>query len=419
MGERLFAGGKVKRSDIITLMIILFPLCNLSDNTIINYYDEIIAVFSLLVVIYNLLRRKVSTYDKVIIVVLVIITLVGLFSNLVSELITEILPIAVDVLWLWKPFAIYIAFKLMADEDVVREKVKRKLLPFAKLAIWVLFFTSIIGQFVDIGVNVSSTTSYISGLNAFGFFWQNGIQVGWLAFSSLLVISSIETAKNTFTFYLVVAIVPMFLTSSALVMCWIVVEVMLLVLLRSRERLTSLQLIIVVVVLVAVVSTEAEEYFAEGLRGEFYEYAVVVANRYFPFGSGFATYGTEMAARYYSQLYIEFGWQESWALGEESSFLNDNFFASIIGQFGWISFALYLICLVMMFKQVNSDVFYKRERITLIATVITIIAVMTGSASAKSIMGVFTFAVLGVISSKNKVGTGRERLENQEDLQAS
>ena len=121
---------------------------------------------------------------------------------------------------------------------------------------------------------------------------------------------------------------------------------------------------------------------------------------YCPLGSGFATSGSDMAQRYYSQLYDLFGWRNSWGFGPDSTFLNDNFFASIIGQFGWIGFAVYLYAMFRLFMMVNSKLVKKRIKITGIATVLTMLAVMIGSASVKSMMGICTFVVLGLVAAE-------------------
>ena len=132
----------------------------------------------------------------------------------------------------------------------------------------------------------------------------------------------------------------------------------------------------------------------------FIQYGIKTANTYFPVGSGFATYGTDMAARYYSPLYQLYGWSNLWTLGTSGKFLNDVFFAGILGQFGWFGFGLYLLCLLQLFKSINTKQLSKEERVLSLATVITISVVMIASGAAKTIMGVFVFAVLGIVSSR-------------------
>ena len=51
----------------------------------------------------------------------------------------------------------------------------------------------------------------------------------------------------------------------------------------------------------------------------------------------------------------------------------------------------------MWFRKFNYKCLNDVPRVTCLATVITIVVVMIGSASAKSMMGVCTFSVLGII----------------------
>ena len=53
-----------------------------------------------------------------------------------------------------------------------------------------------------------------------------------------------------------------------------------------------------------------------------------------------------------------------------------------------------------LFMMVNSKLVKKRIKITGIATVLTMLAVMIGSASVKSMMGICTFVVLGLVAAE-------------------
>ena len=139
----------------------------------------------------------------------------------------------------------------------------------------------------------------------------------------------------------------------------------------------------------------------ESVRTTFWLAGIKLANNYFPLGTGFASFGSDMAARYYSSVYVSLGWEDSWALGREGRFLDDNFFASILGQFGWIGFILYLGLLALLFYNANYYTKTKESRTVFVASVLTICAVMIGSASAKSLMGCCMFAVLGVLAGKS------------------
>lgn len=389
---------KIKADDIFACAIVAFPICNLIKGGF-SYYDELIGVFSIAYIFFLIARGRIERSSVKICIILGVITFIGFISNAASSLTNNLFAISIDALWLWKPFVSYIAFFNIARNQHRRERIIHTLRIFAQICIWLTFVTSIAGQFVDIGVTGSKYV--FAGIKTYVFFWYNGIQTGWLLFCCILIMAAADISRRKFYKYFILALVPLILTTSSLVYCWIVVEVALLLMLRENRKFKKRYLIILALIVSYFTSADIVRYFnEESVRMTLIIYGIVTANNYFPLGSGFATYGSEMASRYYSKLYIKYGWENTWTLGRKGEYLNDNFFAGIVGQFGWIGFALYLSGLYLLFKNVNSCRLNKYERVTSIATVITICVVMIGSASAKSMMGVCTFAMLGIISGK-------------------
>lgn len=90
-------------------------------------------------------------------------------------------------------------------------------------------------------------------------------------------------------------------------------------------------------------------------RRVFYEYAVKNANTYFPFGSGFATYGSAEAAKNYSPLYYQYGFVNVWGMSPNyKAFLTDTYWASVLGQFGWIGIVLMGVVYIRVFRSMTS-----------------------------------------------------------------
>lgn len=386
----------MRKSHIYAYLIILFPICKLIGGFF-NNYDEIIGLASFVYIWFHFFKNKLNKINTMIVVSLTIVTIIGVVSNIVSGIILKPFPIIIDILWLWKTFACFIFFSQVCLNDCIREEVIKVLSKAAKFVIILLFATSLIGQLINIGV---TGNPMFFGLKQFNFFWNNGIQTGWLGFCALMVLSLSDCEEKKFYQYCFLTYIPLLLTGSSLVYCWIVVS---LVLFKGMKKddVFKIRYIVIIIVAVAVFAwSDLQVYFlsdSSSIRKTLIEYGIKVANMYFPLGSGFATYGSEMAVRYYSKLYQSFGWTNTWALGRNSVFLNDNFFASIIGQFGWFGFTLYLFALYNMFKSLNTYKIKKRVRVISISTVIVIFTVMIGSASAKSMMGVCTFAVLGIV----------------------
>ena len=93
----------------------------------------------------------------------------------------------------------------------------------------------------------------------------------------------------------------------------------------------------------------------------FFYYGGKTANTYFPFGSGFATFGSDQAARNYSRLYYQYGFNSLFGMNiDDGSFLSDTFWPMAIGQFGWIGSFVYTFIYLRVFSsfkkmRFNSD----------------------------------------------------------------
>ncbi|MGE7683270.1 hypothetical protein [Peribacillus simplex] len=76
--------------------------------------------------------------------------------------------------------------------------------------------------------------------------------------------------------------------------------------------------------------------------------SIDIAKRFFPFGSGLGTFGSNAARVNYSELYYEYGFSGIWGLAPwYDVFLTDSYWAMIIGEFGFIAAIINLIALLL------------------------------------------------------------------------
>lgn len=74
-----------------------------------------------------------------------------------------------------------------------------------------------------------------------------------------------------------------------------------------------------------------------------------ILNDYFPIGTGFGTYASDVAGEYYSPVYIKYGFALMYDLREEYGYFSDTFWPIIIGQTGFIGTICYLVALLKLF----------------------------------------------------------------------
>ena len=124
----------------------------------------------------------------------------------------------------------------------------------------------------------------------------------------------------------------------------------------NRRVKFNIKWIAVGILLLAIVIFVSREkflsYFVFGIedgqaRSFQYYYAFEVLIKYIPFGSGFGTYATEGAAKFYSPLYSMLGIDNVWGLREvdyntNADFLKDTFYP-VLAQFGIIGVFLFFL----------------------------------------------------------------------------
>ena len=94
--------------------------------------------------------------------------------------------------------------------------------------------------------------------------------------------------------------------------------------------------------------------------------SINIANNYFPIGSGFGSFASNIAAKNYSKVYIKLGYyrmrNSGLQEGKKGAFLSDTFWPIVIAQTGWIGFCSFCFALLSMIiyilKSRKSDIYY-------------------------------------------------------------
>jgi hypothetical protein len=83
-----------------------------------------------------------------------------------------------------------------------------------------------------------------------------------------------------------------------------------------------------------------------------------IATDFFPYGSGFGTYGNAQALKYYSPLYREYGMSSVYGLMEDCdkcnvAFGSDTFWPALIAQTNYTGTLAYFILLVLLYFKIS------------------------------------------------------------------
>lgn len=131
-----------------------------------------------------------------------------------------------------------------------------------------------------------------------------------------------------------------------------------------------------------------------------YTTAPQVFKDYFPFGSGFASYGTYASGAYYSKVYVDYGLDSVWGMSKSYySFIADTYYPSL-AQFGVVGVLLYIFFWLFILRK--AFLFYNKtgniQCFAIVALIIGYLAIEgTTDSTFTTHRGFFVMMMLGLV----------------------
>lgn len=338
----------INHAQSVTVIVFLLTLFELLGGR--SYVDEVLCIFSIIYVLCLLSQNLLIKHDRHAIYLLCVCTIIGFISNMFSGIQRTTFSILVDAISETKILWVFYAAKYYINEITV-STLSVRFWKFAKYYFVIALVCGVISQFVNIGMTESSRY----GLEGFSYIFPMSFQ--YLAFSLVLIalLTSYNELKSPRTFYVIIACSLMLATKSGPLLFG-AFFLILAYYFNKHEKLKTKTIVFLGVVVLLLGSFQIETYLTNenAPRYLFIHYSEITANRFFPLGSGFATFGSDQAARDYSPLYYEYGFDSLFGMNpEDSSFLSDTFWPTPVAQFGWIGAILYICIFVNIFKSIK------------------------------------------------------------------
>lgn len=201
----------------------------------------------------------------------------------------------------------------------------------------------------------------------------------------------------------------------------------------KQFKLDAKNITIILLTIVAVLFVAREKiyfYFYQTLTSEvdkdmiaryvLYATAPQILIDYFPFGSGFASFGTFSSGVYYSSIYSKYGIDGVWGMSKDHyNFIADTYYPSL-AQFGIVGIILYItFWIYILMKAIK---FHKRTyNMKCLSMVLMIIGFFiiegTTDSTFTTHRGFFVLMLLGLILSDLKNGVTDEVHPNAKELQ--
>lgn len=333
------------RSLFLAFIILLLYFENYLQNIfhVVGYLDEAVALWGLA---YFVIHIKGSDKRNGILVIFAIFLIVfGVLCNVIFQLQPHKIAIIEDIISVFKFLFVYLGFReYKRQHGVYTHDIVRTLMPIIKMHVLVLMICALINLVHDSGFAAAGSDYIRYGLREFAFIYGTpGHVINQMTYS-LLLFNVQDRKENKKWSVVCLIIMAATLKTRAFMLILIYIVLWYLILYRKKKRLHTE--IILVLLLVALAGySQFEFYFLDGItpRSRFISAAVQIVRTYFPFGIGFATFGSSGAAEYYSGMYYKLGWSNLRGMSPLSTeFLNDNYYPMIFAQFGVIGGGIFI-----------------------------------------------------------------------------
>lgn len=381
---------KVGRSSLISIIIVALTFSGILQNiglSLFGFFDEIVEIVLIILSGLYLSLSETRKHISKIVVLLLILVVVGLLGNVIFKYQTSVNPIIIDVIATIKGVVYYVSFSLMFRSKEECSKIITKTYNIFKFIALIILPFCIVNQFVNIGM--SHQIRY--GIKGFSFVANgegNFALIFYTILTSLVCYIAIRKRVTQRTKIEIIVIFSLLLSTLrsrmiAYAMLFILMNIMIYGK-KRKKRIEFIEIILIVGILVFA-SFDTIQYYFENTKTARYNllyYGFVLLVRCFPIGSGFGTYGSAVAAQYYSKLYIEFGFNSIYGLAEGAAkFSNDGMWGEIFGQFGILGTIVFVAIFVLVYKKLIGQV---RDKFEYFAILYVFLMLLLGSIGTKT-----------------------------------
>ncbi len=386
----------------LTMLILLLSLQGEFNRiSIIKYVDELFAIFSIAEIAIHLKKikknKEMQRLFNIVFMTETIIVVIGGISNIISDL-TSVLPIFIDMFGMIKlPVSFIYVTAILSEKD--KNSISNNFKIISRLFIVIVFFCGVINCAYDI--KMSYDIRY--GLRSYTFLFSNpgGLNATlFAAYSIVLTTASNKTTKKLFEYMTFISII-MTLRGSGIGVVGVLIMLRIYNHFNRMNKSIDVKKIVPVGIGAIILAwNQIVEYFIQktSLRSLILRNSFVIFKRYFPWGSGFATYGSDQAFKRYSKLYYEFEYNNIHMLSPGNGRVaNDNFWPMIIAQFGPLGFISYLYMLYSQFRYIMKLKIDEEKKIIALGLLSVLLIGSIGNAVYTSASGLLIYLVLGIV----------------------
>ena len=372
---------------LVVLLLFQQPLLNITGVSAFSYVDEAAVAVMVVVAAAKVVRNKGIVYlrrgERMTCGIGIVLLVWVLVCNFMAGVQIAPVPIATDAFTCSK-FVIAVVASLVVFDG---NRLVRLLEPVFKAVLAVMLPCWLLNTFLPGGLSLLGQdmgTDVRYGIRSFQFLFGHPETMSMMVLSMMLVLLR-NRERNAKWVAACLFLIATSLRSKGL--AFVAVASMFLLTSRGRKRVGLLPVLLCLAAAVLIGWDQFEYYYGavSGARVEMTRASFEVAADYFPFGTGFATFGSNVTSEpeYYSTLYGLYGLSnvQGLSLAGGTGFLSDTFWPTVLAQFGWLGLVGYVALLIVLFRSIYARAVDKgRGLICILSIVYLLILSTSGSA---------------------------------------
>lgn len=313
--------------------------------TVINYFDELYIIFLWCsALVKNNGKIYLDREDKRILLLSILFVFLGLISNFSNDY--QSLGYAVSDAFICTKFSLaYLGIRQYVRSRRENEEIIVSLYKFSKVFITVCFILAV----VNIVIPIFPTSDYRYFMNSIKLFYGHPTTLAIVSISAVCVIiskQSIIKDKKDMAYIIQGLIVTcLTLRSKAIagVLCVAFIYIYFVKFKIKNKFVAGISALAIGIITgydqIAFYFGGNSKFDSNFVRERLLLDSGEIANRFFPIGSGFGTFASNIAAEHWSTLYNEYNYVYG-------PFLSDSFWPIVVAQTGWIGLIVFIFIII-------------------------------------------------------------------------
>ena len=315
-----------------------------------NILDELIVMIFIILAIYRIIicKRILKLYkiEKIMIFSLFLYIVIGLISNFKSEVLINNVDILKSLFLSLKAFIVYFFCRAYFQSINYNKSYLEKIYYFLIKIIYLYVGVIIINYFINFLKPWDSRFGVIKTVSV-GFSHPAEFDFFIISISSLILFLSCILEKNINCFKkLIIPLIFLVLSSgrTKAVVYFLIFSIAYFIILKNkRMKFIYIVPIIPIALYIAQDRFISQMINLKSARGNLYRTSLEICKDFFPLGSGFGTFATEMSRIKYSPLYYKYGISGIYGLRPDyPAFMTDTYWPAVIGEVGFLGLILML-----------------------------------------------------------------------------